>query len=593
MKRFKHFILWFLFLSTFGFAGGGYFLLFLIVPFEEWLVNNGSTQEQIDDILKYFVFGWIAFGFTVSFVYYWFLIRKKKRVRIATVLTIFTTLNAAFVFYLFMNTNSAIVAMSRGEVEQTTEQLTFGPYPDQPLLQDLEQQGYDGVITLLSTTIPFENELLDQEMENGDEVGLTIHSFPMLPWVGDNAQSINGIVELLKSNPDKRYYVHCYLGKHRVDLIKQTIIQRLGEEAASDDGDRRILIQSDFERGHVYTFKNESIILGPYPNEEEWFKLLRLNVKEVVTLLDESSSLYEEEERIAKEQGLKLTAFQLDSDSPDLQQLDQIVQYIQTAGHKIYVHDFKDSHKIRYLELMLDKGIYPIDKKALTDSKGMQLVGESIILGSKPSKTQVEQLKEARIQKIIYLGDDTSNTQSQIHTLLESGMDIEIVQVKKNPTIIELHEIAERLHRLQSQVFVYGLDSKSMGLLQTILEAMNDGLAKDSLHEKMVEQGSLYVKARRLMVGPALNPEEWQSILIRNGVTRVILVHAASVQTEADIEKQVVSANEYGIPIQIIEMTEGYDQKLLNQLSSTDDTTYLIVANELKEMVIKDIKDFR
>ncbi len=593
MKRIKHFILWFLFLSTFGFAGGGYFLLFLIVPFEEWLVNNGSTQEQIDDILKYFVFGWIAFGFIVSFVYYWFLLRKKKRVRIATVIALFTTLNAAFIFYLFMNTNSAIVAMSRGEVEETTEQLTFGPYPDQSLLKDLEQQGYDGVITLLSTTIPFENELLDQELENGDEVGLTIHSFPMLPWVGDNAQSINGIIDLLKTNPDKRYYVHCYLGKHRVDLIKQTIIQRLGEETTSDDGTRRILIPSEFERGHVYTFNNESIMLGPYPSEEEWFKILRLNVKVIVTLLDESSSFYQEEEKIAEEQGLILNSFKLDSDSPDLQQLDMIVQHIRTAGHKIYVHDFKDSKKIRYIELMLDKGIYPINKKALPDSKVMQMVGESIVLGSEPSEKQVKQLKQARIQKIIYLGDDLSNIQSQINTARQLGMDFETVSIKKERMIIELHKLAERLNSLQSQVYVYGLESKSMGLLQTILEAMNYGLSKDNLHEKMVEKGSLHVKARRLMVGPSLKPAEWQSILIQNGVTRVILVHAASVQSEAEIEKQKESAKEYGIPIQVIEMTEGYDQKLLNQLSSTDDTTYLIVANELKEMIIKDIKDFR
>lgn len=124
MKRLKNFSLWFIFLATFGFAGGGYFLLFLIVPFEEWLVNKGVSQSQIDNLLSYFVYGWIIFGFLISFLYFIFFVKKNRKI-VSYVLVFFTTLNAAFVFYLFMNTDSAIVAMSRGEVEQTTDQLTF------------------------------------------------------------------------------------------------------------------------------------------------------------------------------------------------------------------------------------------------------------------------------------------------------------------------------------------------------------------------------------------------------------------------------------------------------------------------------------
>lgn len=495
-----------------------------------------------------------------------------------------------------MNTNSAIVAMSRGEVEQTTEQLTFGPYPDKQALKGLEQKGYDGVITLLSTTIIFENELLKEEMENGEEIGLNIHSFPMLPWVGDNSESINGIVELLKSNPDKRYYVHCYLGKHRVDLIKQTIIQKLGESTTSDEGSRRILIPSEFERGSVYTFNNETIILGPYPTDEEWFKLMRLNVKELVTLLDKSSKFYAQEKKIAEEQGMKFKSFQLDSDSPDFEELDKIIDYVRNADHKMYIHGFKNEKKIHHIELMLRKELYPIDTKALPidfQNGKHETVGGWLVLGPEPTGNEIERLKKARVQKIVYTGDINDRFNTVLNQVKANGLSIEFISSKDKYAKKELYELAERLTKFNSQVYLFGLDPTTQQNLKSIVEGMYYGVDDESLHDKKIKHGSLYVKARKLLLGPVLTSKEWEDIVLQNGINQVILVHAASVQSEKEIDKQQQLADEFNIPLQVIQMDEGYSERLLNRLSSSDDTTYMIVPNELKEMIIDDLKEFR
>ncbi|MCF6136931.1 hypothetical protein [Pseudalkalibacillus berkeleyi] len=595
MRRFKHFSLWFIFLSTFGFAGGGYFLLFLIVPFEEWLVGLGSDQDQIDAILKYFVYGWVIFGFIVSFLYYRFILHKKK-MKLAYLFVAFTIINASFVFYLFMNTNSAIVAMSRGEVEQTTEQLTFGPYPDEQALIDLKKQGYDGVITLLSPTIIFEKELLEDEIEYGEEVGLNIHSFPMLPWVGDNTKSIDGIVELLKENPNKRYYVHCYLGKHRVDLIKQTILKKLGETNASDEDKERIFLQSKFERGNVYTFKNESIILGPFPTDEEWFKLLRLNVEELITFLDEDSKFYKQEKKIAEEQGMKVTRFDLDADLPDPDQLKEIRDYIKNNKRKVYVHDFSKGKKIDHVELMLRKELAPIQKRKLPQNfnKGnIKILDNWLVIGPEPTNTEIDMLKDADIQTMIYTGEVSKKTNEVMDQVLSQDIRMEIIPHKESYTTQDLYQLAERIDKGTSQTYLFGLIESEQQILFSMLQGMSKGVNNRSLQDRNVARGSFTVKSRKLMIGPELNEDEWEEHILKNGFSQIVLLQASSVQTDDLLETQHELAKKSHIPFVNVQMDEDYLEDLLNVISPTEKTTYLIVPDQLKELVMKDLKSLR
>lgn len=277
-STFKGLMIWFLFLSSFGFAGGGYTLLYLVVPFEEFLVQKGWSQGDIDRILSFVVYGWVLFGFVISLLFYFFLYKKKQR--IGTFILLFMMANAMFVFYLFINTDSSVIAMSKGTVDESNERFTFGPYPDEEQIKKLKAEGYDGVITLLSPSLVFEKTLLEQEKEAGEKHGLTIHSFPMLPWIGDNKASLEGIRSLIKEQPEGRFYLHCYLGKHRVDMARDVILKEAGLEEVND----LTILPSDFERGNVYSYEEERIILGPFPTDEEWFMLFRQGIKEICHL---------------------------------------------------------------------------------------------------------------------------------------------------------------------------------------------------------------------------------------------------------------------------------------------------------------------
>ncbi len=215
----KKWLLIFLFLAGFGFAGGGSFLLFALVPLERSLVTRGWTQPGIDRTLSFFVYGWFVFSFLLTALY-WRLTLAKGRLRAAGTLALVMLVAAGFVFYEFMHPKTGMIAGSRGQIDQASDQLTFGPYPDAPLLTDLKRQRYDGVISILHPAIPFEKILLDEEKKNGAELGIQIYSVPMLPWISGDKEQLATIAKLLQQ-PGKRYYVHCYLGEHRVNLVKR------------------------------------------------------------------------------------------------------------------------------------------------------------------------------------------------------------------------------------------------------------------------------------------------------------------------------------------------------------------------------------
>ncbi|MGH9669516.1 MAG: hypothetical protein ACRD3A_05315 [Terriglobales bacterium] len=215
----KKWLLILIFLGGFGFAGGASFLLYALVPFEHSLVVRGWTQAGINRTLSFFVYGWFVFSFLVTALY-WRLTLAKGRLRAAGALALVMLVAAGFVFYEFLHSKTGMIAGRRGQIDQVSEQLTLGPYPDAQLLTELKRQRYDGVITLLHPTIPFEEVLLQQEKKNGAEIGIQIYSIPMLPWISENKEQLAAIVKLLQQ-PGKRYYAHCYLGEHRVNLVKR------------------------------------------------------------------------------------------------------------------------------------------------------------------------------------------------------------------------------------------------------------------------------------------------------------------------------------------------------------------------------------
>ncbi len=166
-----------------------------------------------------------------------------------------------------------------------TAQFVFGPYPDRERLAALKKEGYTAVVPLLSrAVVPFEPMLLDQEEAAARDAGLEVVHIPMLPWVSSN-ENVEPALRALVARGG-RYYVHCYLGKDRVNVFRRKLEAVPGADAGGA-GERRSLADiKAFERGPVTALETD-VFLIPYPTDEELFGyVLNGNVVTLVSLLD-------------------------------------------------------------------------------------------------------------------------------------------------------------------------------------------------------------------------------------------------------------------------------------------------------------------
>lgn len=168
-------------------------------------------------------------------------------------------------------------------------QFVFGPYPDEERLRELKAAGFTGVVSLLHpAVVPFEPKILSDEQENTEEIGMRLIHTPMLPWVGDNEASLAKIRELAM-NEQGRYYVHCYLGRDRVNVVKR-VLESAGVQVAgaADLKEARGFEEraEPFERGPLQRLE-PGVWLVPYPNQHEMFGyLLFADIGHVALLLD-------------------------------------------------------------------------------------------------------------------------------------------------------------------------------------------------------------------------------------------------------------------------------------------------------------------
>ncbi|MDD2805894.1 MAG: hypothetical protein PHV33_10085 [Elusimicrobiales bacterium] len=193
-------------------------------------------------------------------------------------------------------------------------EFTFGPYPEEDRLAALKAEGYTAVISLLSPAVlPFEPVLLAREREEAEETGLELIHIPMLPWVSSNDHVAAKLKELQKRGPGK-YYVHCYLGKDRVNVFKRMLAATSGGAVIDPDTSsaRTLKGLKSFERGEI-TELGKDVYLTPYPTDEEFFGyIINGTVETLVSLLDpanpENLPWLKKEAAIAEKYGLKLVS---------------------------------------------------------------------------------------------------------------------------------------------------------------------------------------------------------------------------------------------------------------------------------------------
>lgn len=414
MKKWQKWLLSLVFYGSFGFAGGGSFLLFLMVPSERWMTSLGWSQAAIDRTLGPFVYGWFVIALAVTLLYYRKTIAvKPPRPRLAYGIAGGSLLAAVLVFAAFLNTGFSVITARQGSIREVTKRFTFGPYPELAEMQKLKDQGYDGVVSLLHPTIPFETVLIAREEGNAKAAGIKLYHFPMLPWISDNQSAREGVRKLIQGSG--RYYVHCYLGTHRTNLVRQMVLERgAGSQVVN------VLLPPALNRGMLLTYDDKHIVVGPFPSDEEWYaSILTAGVREVVSILDPNKPEYktfnDKAAKVCKDSGLKCTSMPLDSRAPDLRAVQELAAYLKRADHKVFVVGIRNGNWSWALDAALGGGGAPFQEPITKDKfeRGALLRVNQWMLGPYPTDEEMVKLRAAGIRDMVSLLDEKTKGDAQ------------------------------------------------------------------------------------------------------------------------------------------------------------------------------------
>jgi len=243
-------------------------------------------------------------------------------------------------------------AGNEGTIKQSTLgnsgqsiEFVLGAYPDLNELRKLKASGYTGVVSLLNElVVPAEPNLIREEEENTHKAGIPLIRIPLLPWVSVSNESILMIRKLAKDGKGK-YYVHCYLGRDRVNVFRKIVMDMDPvDQSFQTKAVRHIDDLTSFERGN-YTKIGTGVYLIPYPTDDEFLGyILNGQIATVVSLLDpdnpQDTTLIAREKVILKRHGVKYVNLPV----PDTRNLPAIKNFTDSfpkISKPLVIHKFK------------------------------------------------------------------------------------------------------------------------------------------------------------------------------------------------------------------------------------------------------------
>jgi hypothetical protein len=217
------------------------------------------------------------------------------------------------------------------------------------MLEELAQEGYTHVISLLHpAVIPFEPVLLAQERENVARAGLVLVHAPLLPWVGDNRESLE-LIRALAESGEGKYYVHCYLGRDRVGVVSRLVSGLAPTKIVTSGDDHPLAGRDHLERG-ILTRVGADIFISPFPTDEEMLAFfLNQHTAQVVSLLDPAVEanvkIIEHEREQLRLVGVPLVELPLTSEATE-EELARVADAIARLEGVTIVHRFRSDDPV-------------------------------------------------------------------------------------------------------------------------------------------------------------------------------------------------------------------------------------------------------
>jgi hypothetical protein len=148
----------------------------------------------------------------------------------------------------------------------------FGAYPDEARLKQLKDSGVTTIVSLQDPNIVVERQGISEEKAATAKIGLAMLEAPMVPWFSENSQSLAEIKQIVQTGKG-RYYVHCGLGRDRVNIVKKYIESLGAKTVATNDLHQALGFEgraADFQQGSLVNLAPE-VWLVPFPEREELY----------------------------------------------------------------------------------------------------------------------------------------------------------------------------------------------------------------------------------------------------------------------------------------------------------------------------------
>lgn len=133
-------------------------------------------------------------------------------------------------YFVLITPDNPIMRALRGEISDISSNVITGPYPVSSDFEKLKKNGVIKVVSLLDPAIPYEKSLLDQERVEAKRLQIEFVNYPMISILGHkmgvnyekNAAAAADDIAASKG----KVYVHCYLGIHRIMVVKKRLQEK-------------------------------------------------------------------------------------------------------------------------------------------------------------------------------------------------------------------------------------------------------------------------------------------------------------------------------------------------------------------------------